>query len=95
MASPFSLYVRRSEQLWMLKRIMLAARPPVYHQTLQVILALKAGVADRVYQFRGSNCVGKLENMETGTGKQKSAFTVRPMGGTGRRLERIGLDGCS
>jgi hypothetical protein len=51
MVSPFSPYVRRSEQLWMLKSITLAALAPVYHQTSQVIVALKAGVADRVYRL--------------------------------------------
>jgi hypothetical protein len=51
MVSPFSPYVRRGEQLWMLKSITLPALAPVYHQTSQVIVALKAGVADRVYRL--------------------------------------------
>jgi len=72
MASPFLNYDRRGEQLWMLKSITLAALAPVYHQTLQVILALKATRRRSGLPIGRSNCAGRLENMETGTGKQKA-----------------------
>jgi hypothetical protein len=94
MASPFSPYVRRGEQLWMLKKIALAALAPVYHEASQVIVALKAGVADRIYRLDEVIALelGKYRNRYR---REKSAFTVQPVGGTGRRLERNGLDPCS
>ena len=63
----------------MLKRIALAVLAPVYQETSQVIAALKAGVGDWVWRLNGNRVQAN-----------KSAFTVRPVGGTGRRLERNG-----
>jgi hypothetical protein len=74
MISPFSLYVRRREQLWMLKKTVLAALASVYHQASQVIVALRQAsqIGISGLPIGRSNCIGGLENMEAGTGKQKA-----------------------
>jgi len=56
----------------MLKRITLAARAPVYHHTLQVIVALKAGVADRVYDWTKVIALEGWKIWKTDSAEQKA-----------------------
>ena len=71
MASPFSLYVRRREPLWMLKKIALAALAAVYHQPSQAMVALKPDVVERVRCLDGIMLEGG-RRWKPITGEQKA-----------------------